>query len=86
MTPEVLTTIGVGVALAAIIFAQARNTDRLSNDRFQTLEASMNERFQLVEAHLQSLDSQILKLTERMAHLEGLLEGLREAILGRRAA
>ena len=29
---------------------------------------------------------QISQLRERMAHLEGLLEGLREAITGRRAA
>ena len=32
------------------------------------------------------LESQIGELRERMAHLEGLLEGLREAITGRATA
>ena len=32
------------------------------------------------------LESQIGELRERMAHLEGLLEGLRESITGRAAA
>ena len=33
-----------------------------------------------------ALESQIGELRERMAHLEGFLEGLREAITGRAAA
>ena len=35
---------------------------------------------------ISSLESQIGELRERMAHLEGLLEGLRESITGRAAA
>ena len=35
---------------------------------------------------ISGLESQIGELRERMAHLEGLLEGLREAITGRAAA
>ncbi len=35
---------------------------------------------------LEALRAEVLMLRERMAHLEGLLEGLREAITGRRAA
>ena len=35
---------------------------------------------------LEALRAEVVMLRERMAHLEGLLEGLREAITGRRAA
>ncbi len=35
---------------------------------------------------LEALRAEVLMLRERMAPLEGLLEGLREAITGRRAA
>ena len=37
-------------------------------------------------ADMQALREAIISLRERMAHLEGLLEGLREAITGRRVA
>ena len=37
-------------------------------------------------ADMQALREAIISLLERMAHLEGLLEGLREAITGRRVA
>ena len=47
-------------------------------ERFSALENTMAERFSAV-------DRSIAELRERMAHLEGLLEGLREAI-GRAAA
>ena len=86
MTPEIWTIIGVGVAIAALVLAQARHSNRLietmesrMNDRIGTMESRMNDRFQ-------SFETQIAELRERMAHLEGLLEGLREAIAGRRAA
>ena len=35
---------------------------------------------------LEALRAEVVMLRERMAHLEGLLEGLREAITNRRAA
>ena len=37
-------------------------------------------------ADMQAQREAIISLLERMAHLEGLLEGLREAITGRRMA
>lgn len=86
MTPEIWAMIGVGVAIAALVLALARHSNRLietmetrMNDRIGTMESRMNDRFQ-------SFETQIAELRERMAHLEGLLEGLREAIAGRRAA
>ena len=39
-----------------------------------------------LESRMDRLESQIGELRERMAHLEGLLEGLREAITRRNVA
>ena len=39
-----------------------------------------------LDGKISGLESQISELRERMAHLEGLLEGLREAISGRARA
>ena len=39
-----------------------------------------------LESRMDRMESQIGELRERMAHLEGLLEGLREAITRRPAA
>lgn len=39
-----------------------------------------------IDAQGKELGEQIGQLRERMAHLEGLLEGLREAITGKRVA
>ena len=108
MTPEIWTIIGVGVAIAALILAQARHSNRLietmetrmsdrietmetrTSDRIETMETRTNDRIGTMETRMndrfQSFETQIAELRERMAHLEGLLEGLREAIAGRRAA
>lgn len=112
MTPELWTFIGIGVAIAALTLAQARQSNRLIHGRirsmethmngcfqtlethmygcFQTLEMHMNDRFQTMESHMndrfQRIEIQIAELRERMAHLEGLLEGLCEDISERRVA
>ena len=39
-----------------------------------------------LDAQIKDLRGEVGELRERMAHLEGLLEGLREAITGRAAA
>ena len=39
-----------------------------------------------LESRFDAMEHQFGELRERMAHLEGLLEGLREAISGRAAA
>ena len=50
------------------------------------LESRVNERFDQVGDRIDALERGQAELRERMAKLEGLLEGLREAISGRRAA
>ena len=64
MTPEILTIIGIGIALAGLILNGQR----------------------VLRAEITGLRAEVGQLRERMAHLEGLLEGLREAITHSRVA
>ena len=75
MTPEVLSIIGVGIVLAGLILNGQRN---LRAD-YRALRAEIERRFERVEERLSALE-------RGQAKLEGLLEGLREAISGRRVA
>ena len=68
---EAWSTIGVGVTLAV-----------LSIGLFMMLRTDIAK----LNAALEAQGKQIAALRERMAHLEGLLEGLRGAISGRRAS
>ena len=61
----------VGVALAGVILAGQRG---------------VATRLRAVETRLAALERGQAELRERMAHLEGLLEGLRESIAGRQPA
>ena len=57
---------------------------------FKSVRAEMQAEFKSVQAEMQAefkiVREEMNGLRERMAHLEGLLEGLREAITGRRVA
>ena len=70
MSPETYTIIGVAIALAGLILNGQR-----------TLSASLAE----LRRDLSDLRSEIAALNERVAHLEGLPEGLRAAIAGKAA-
>ena len=56
------------------------------DERISALESRMDERINGLESRFDAMEKQFGELRERMAHLEGLLEGLREAITGRAAA
>ena len=75
MSGEIIAILAVGVALAGLIVSSARG-----------LRQDMKQLEVRLEARIGKLESQIMDLHGRMAHLEGLLEGLREAISGRAAA
>ena len=75
MSAESLTVIGTGIALAALIFTMLR-----------ALRADVTKQLDEVRRSVQTLDDRVRTHGERMAKLEGLLEGLREAVSGRRAA
>ena len=70
MTPELVGILSVGVAIVAVLLVSMQRTDK----RFERLEA----RFDRLEARMSDLE-------QRQARLEGLLDGLREALFERAA-
>ena len=99
--------IGVGVALAGLIFTTQGSLREEMRDEFKVqraetqaefraVRAEMQDEFKAVRAEMQTLRSETqaefntqreitTNLLGRMAHVEGLLEGLREAFAGWRA-
>ena len=69
MSPEFHAIIGTGIVLAGIILTQSTR---------------LGSRIDRLEIRIDKLGQGYADLRERMAKLEGLLEGLREAIAGRR--
>ena len=80
--------IAVGVSLAGLILRMGRRIDRLE-DRIVAVEQRLEDRIaageQRLGARLAGVEQGLAELRERMARLEGLLDGLREAV-GRAAA
>ncbi len=89
MTPEIWTIVGTGVALAALIIGSTRSTRRDIGKRPNRMDQRLDrfeKRIETVEHNQEKLKDGLAEPRERMAKLEGLLEGLREAITGRHAA
>ena len=79
MSGEMIAIVAVGVALAGVILTATRG---LRQDMAR-LESRLDGSIKALESRFDGLERQLGELRERMAHLEGLLEGLREAITGR---
>ena len=83
MSGEMIAILGVGVALAGMILTSSRG---LRQDMAQ-MESRLDKRISGLESQINELRERMThevgELRERMARLEGLLEGLREAISGR---
>lgn len=79
MSSEMLTIlfaiVGVGVALGGFIQVSLRG-----------LEARIDARINALEEAVAGLREHIVELRERMAKLEGFMEGLKEAITQRKLA
>ena len=76
------TVIGMCVTILIAIAAQSRQQGR-EIGRLQDRMDGLRDR---IDAQRKETGEQFAQLRERMAKLEGLLEGLREAITGHRAA
>ena len=108
MSPELIAILGVGVALAALMFHvlrrmeerirqdMQRSEERMRQDMqgsekrmrqdVQGSEERMESRFTSHDGRFTSLETRVSDIGERMAKVEGLLEGLRDTITGRQAA
>ena len=82
--------LAIGATLAGLILTSNRGLRQDIRKDMARLESRLGERIGALESRVESrfdaMEKQFGDLRERMAHLEGLLEGLREAISGRAAA
>ncbi len=83
---EMITIIAVGVGLAGLILNGQKNIC----EELRDFKVQVNERLDKMDTRLDQMDARFERLEARMgtmerqqAKLEGLLEGLREAISGR---
>ena len=67
-----VTILAVGIALAGLLLTTVRG-----------LRQEMRQEMSDIRGHMGRIDSHIGELRERMAHVEGLLKGLRDAIAQR---
>lgn len=77
--PTVLTAMGAVAAVLLGVWGIVARYDSRVRDRMDTLRDRM-------DVQGKETSEQLGQLRERMAKLEGLLEGLREAVTGNRAA
>lgn len=76
----------VGVALAGLILSTSRGLRQEVSQLRTELRQDIKQGEARLEGQINGLRGEVTELRERMSHLEGLLEGLREAITGRAAA
>ena len=89
MTPEAWTVIGTGVVILIAIAAisrQLRGEMNVLRGEMNVLRGEMNALRDQMTDRMDGMQAEIGRLRERMAKIEGLLEGLREAIAGRKVA
>ncbi len=90
MSGEVFSIIGsvaaVGIGLAVLILRTAARLDRGIGRVVDTLGRRIDGVADTLGRRIDGVEKGQAELRERMAKLERLLEGLREAISGRRAA
>ena len=92
MSPELIAILAVGIAVAGLIL----NGQTQTNRRLGTLEQRMEGRIDALEQRISAfelqvnqrfdrLEARLAALEQRVARLEGVLDGLREALFSARA-
>ena len=73
-SPEIITMLGVGIAIVGLVLQQGRRLDRRidalalhMNERFR----EMNEQFREMSEQFREMSEQFRKLSERVARVEG---------------
>ena len=79
MSGEMIAIVAVGVALAGVILTA---TSGLRQDMAR-LETRLREDISQLREDMKQLSERVARVEHSQAKLEGLLEGLREAITGR---
>ena len=81
-----IAVLAIGATLAGLILTSNRGLRQDIRQDMARLESRLDGKISGLESRFDAVEHQFGELRERMAHLEGLLEGLREAITGRVAA
>ena len=85
MTPEIYTIVAVAIALAGLILNGQRTMAAAVTELRREFRANMSDLRTEFNALREQINHDIAALSERVARLEGLLEGLRDAITGKAA-
>ena len=84
MSPELIAILTIGVALGGGQLA----TVRWTAGRFERMSSATDDRFERVSSEMagrfERVSGEMADMRERMARVEGLLDGLRDAVTGRR--
>ena len=86
MSTELIGILSVGVALAALLRSGIKSFREDMNASIKSLREDMKNIETRLSERLTAMERGQAELRERLAHLEGLLEGLREAVAGRTIA
>lgn len=92
MSPELIGILTVGVAMVAVMFTALQRIDKRFDridKRFEALEERIDKRIDALEERIDkridALEARVASLEKGQARLEGLLDGLREALFERAA-
>ena len=81
-----IAVLAIGATLAGLILTGNRGLRQDIRQDMARLGSRLDGSIKALESRFDGLERQFGELRERMAHLEGLLEGLREAITVRASA
>ena len=86
MSGELIAIVAVGVTLAGLILTSSRGLRQDIRQDMAQLETRVREDISQLRGDMNRLAERVGRMEHSQAKLEGLLEGLREAITGRAAA
>ena len=81
-----VTTLGVVAACAALMLTQTRNLRADLTKLIEGQGTALNKRLDGQAIEIAEIKKEVYGLGKRMAHLGGLVEGLKEAVVARFAA
>lgn len=86
LSPEIITMIGIGLAAIVILGTQNWRYNSMTQDRLSDLQKQTSDLESKTDVGLEKIEVRVNALDKQMSHLDGFLEGLRDAIGGHRAA